>query len=135
VPRTSPYLEEILRLDPVGDHKRITHLVTCYEFPFDTTRSLELAFFRTYAVPAIGTLLDPSGEFAARPQKRYDDTDLIIGLMIEDGYDGETGNDGPGFARLCGGAATHAAGRSKSWGPRARTARVRGPLALFFTAQ
>jgi hypothetical protein len=91
VARTSPYLKEIRRLDPVVDHKRITHLITCYEFPFDTTRSLELAFFRTYAVPAIGTLLDSSGEFAARAQKRYDDTDLIVSLMVEDGYDSDTG--------------------------------------------
>jgi hypothetical protein len=89
--RTSPYLKEIRRLDPVVDHKRITRLITCYEFPFDTTRSLELAFFRTYAVPAIGTLLDSSGEFAARAQKRYDDTDLIVSLMVEDGYDSDTG--------------------------------------------
>ena len=76
VTRSSPYLDEILRLDPVADHKRITHLVVCYEFPFDTTRALELAFFRTYAVPAIGELLDSTGEFARGAQRRYDDTDL-----------------------------------------------------------
>jgi hypothetical protein len=91
VPPKSPYLEEITRLDPVADHKRITHLITCYEFPFDTTRALEMAFFRTYAVPTIGTLLDTTGEFAARAQKRYDDTDLIVSLMVEDGYDSDTG--------------------------------------------
>ncbi|TMK90526.1 MAG: DUF2236 domain-containing protein, partial [Actinobacteria bacterium] len=74
--RRSPYLEEILRLDPVADHKRITQLVVCYEFPFDTTRSLEMAFFRTDAVPEIGERLDSTQEFARRAQRRYDDTDL-----------------------------------------------------------
>src|SRR5437868_10969970 len=68
--RSSPYLDEILRLDPVADHKRIMHLVVCYEFPFDTTRSLEMAFFRTYAVPAIGERLDSTREFALRALRR-----------------------------------------------------------------
>ena len=89
--RSSPYLDEILRLDPVADHKRITHLVVCYEFPFDTTRALELAFFRTYAVPAIGELLDSTGEFARGAQRRYDDTDLIVSMIVEEGYDSDRG--------------------------------------------
>lgn len=87
----SPYLEEILRLDPVADHKRIVHLHVSYEFPFDTTRSLEFALFRTYAVPSIARLLDSTGEFGQRAQKRYDDTDILISAMLEDGYDGELG--------------------------------------------
>jgi hypothetical protein len=45
------HLDEILRLDPIADHRRIVLLDVCYEFPFDTTRSLELALFRTFAVP------------------------------------------------------------------------------------
>jgi hypothetical protein len=89
--RRSPYLEEILRLDPVADDERIVHLDTCYEFPFDTTRSLELALFRTFAVPSIGALLDATGEFAERAQKRYDDTDLILSTIAEAGYSSEDG--------------------------------------------
>lgn len=89
--RRSPYLEEILRLDPVADDERIVHLDTCYEFPFDTTRSLELALFRTFAVPSIGALLDSTGEFAERAQKRYDDTDLILSTIAEAGYSSEDG--------------------------------------------
>jgi hypothetical protein len=89
--RRSPYLEEILRLDPVADHERIVHLDTCYEFPFDTTRSLELALFRTFAAPSIGSLLDSTGEFAGRAQKRYDDTDLILSTIAESGYSSEEG--------------------------------------------
>jgi ER-bound oxygenase mpaB/B'/Rubber oxygenase, catalytic domain len=89
--RRSPYLEEILRLDPLVDDERIVHLDTCYEFPFDTTRSLELALFRTFAVPSIGALLDSTGEFAERAQKRYDDTDLILSTIAEAGYSSEEG--------------------------------------------
>jgi hypothetical protein len=89
--RRSPYLEEILRLDPVADNERIVYLDTCYEFPFDTTRSLELALFRTFAVPSIGSLLDSTGEFAERTQKRYDDTDLILSTIAEAGYSSEEG--------------------------------------------
>lgn len=48
------------------------------EFPWDTQRSLELAFYRTYAVPSIATLLDSTGEFTERAQKRYDDTQILI---------------------------------------------------------
>ena len=36
-------------------------------------------------------MLDSTGEFARAAQKRYDDTDLIISTMLEDGYDSETG--------------------------------------------
>jgi hypothetical protein len=89
--RRSPYLEEILRLDPVADHERIVYLDTCYEFPFDTTRSLELALFRTFAVGSVGALLDSTGEFAARAQKRYDDTDLILSTIAEAGYSSAEG--------------------------------------------
>lgn len=84
-------LEEILRLDPVEDHERIVRLDACYEFPWDTARSLELALFRTFAVPSIGELLDSTGEFTQRTRKRYDDTDLLLSSFAEAGYDSEEG--------------------------------------------
>lgn len=84
-------LAEIRRLDPVADHQRIVFLSSCFDFPFDTTRALEFALFRTYCVPSISALLDSTGEFHARPQKRYDDTDLIISELMEWGYDSERG--------------------------------------------
>src|SRR5262245_32407899 len=84
-------LDEIRRLDPVMDHQRIVFLTTCYEFPWDTTRALEFALYRTYCVPSISGLLDRTGEFARRPQKRYDDTDLIVSELMEWGYDSERG--------------------------------------------
>jgi hypothetical protein len=89
--RESPYLQEIRRLDPVRDHVRIVFLDACYEFPFDTARSLELAFFRTFAVPRIAELLGSTGEFTERALRRYDDTDLLISSFAENGYDSDVG--------------------------------------------
>lgn len=90
MPRRS-HIDEIRRLDPERDHLRIVFLVTYHEFPFDMTRSLEFALFRTFAVPSIATLLAHTGEFTERPQKRYDDTDLILTEILENGYDSPRG--------------------------------------------
>jgi hypothetical protein len=87
----SPVLDEIRQLDPVADHQRIVFLSTRVDFPFDTTRSLEFALFRTFAVPSIAALLDRTEEFARRPQRRYDDTDIIVSELMEHGYDSERG--------------------------------------------
>jgi len=84
-------LKQIQALDPERDHQRIVFLCSCYEFPFDTTRSLEFALFRTFAVPSISELLDRTGEFARRAQKRYDDTDIIVSELMEWGYDSDRG--------------------------------------------
>jgi hypothetical protein len=84
-------LNAIERLDPEKDHQRIIFLSTCYDFPFDTTRALEFALFRTFCVPSISALLDRTGEFAQRSQKRYDDTDIIVSELLEWGYDSERG--------------------------------------------
>ena len=37
-------------------------------------------------------LLDGTGEFRNRPQKRYDDTDIIVSELMEHGYDSERGS-------------------------------------------
>jgi hypothetical protein len=84
-------LDEIRSLDPQRDHLRIVFLSTCYEFPWDTTRALEFALFRTFCVPSISALLDKTGEFQARAQKRYDDTDIIVSELMEHGYDSDRG--------------------------------------------
>jgi hypothetical protein len=84
-------LKEIRRLDPVTDHQRIVFLSTCFEFPFDTTRALEFALYRTYCVPSVSALLDRTGEFARDAQKRYDDTDIIVSELLEWGYDSDRG--------------------------------------------
>jgi hypothetical protein len=84
-------LDRIRALDPEKDHQRIVLLNTRCEFPFDTTRALEFALFRTYCVPSISGLLDQTQEFAKRAQRRYDDTDLLISELMEWGYDSERG--------------------------------------------
>ncbi len=84
-------LGAIRRLDPEKDHQRIIFLSTCYDFPFDTTRALEFALFRTFCVPSVSALLDRTGEFRNRAQKRYDDTDIIVSELIEWGYDSDRG--------------------------------------------
>ncbi len=84
-------LHAIEQLDPEKDHQRIVFLSTCYDFPFDTTRALEFALFRTFGVPSISTLLDRTGEFSSRAQKRYDDTDIIVSELLEWGYESERG--------------------------------------------
>ena len=84
-------LHRIQQLDPEKDHVEIYGLTGCYEFPWDQIRSLEIALYRTYCVPSISALLDSTGEFAQRTQKRYDDTSLIVAEMSAFGYDSERG--------------------------------------------
>jgi ER-bound oxygenase mpaB/B'/Rubber oxygenase, catalytic domain len=65
-------------LDPETDHVEIYRNVVMHEFPWDMNQALSFALFRTYAVPGIGGLLDETGEFTSRVQKRYDDTALLL---------------------------------------------------------
>ncbi|CAL9373262.1 hypothetical protein SUDANB120_00906 [Streptomyces sp. enrichment culture] len=83
-------LREILGLDPDKDFLAIYRLTATYEFPWDFTRALELALFRTYAVPGIGRLLAETAEFTERAQKRYDDTALLLNAVVEHGFAHET---------------------------------------------
>lgn len=84
-------LHYIQQLDPITDHCQIVHILGGYEFPWDITRSLEIALFRTYCVPSISALLDKTGEFRYRPQKRYDDTALMMAEIMKWGYDSDRG--------------------------------------------
>ena len=65
-------------LDPETDFVEIYRNVVMHEFPWDMNQALSFALFRTYAVPGIGRLLDETGEFTRRVQKRYDDTALLL---------------------------------------------------------
>lgn len=89
--RASPALRKIETLDPVRDYEEIARLDACYEFPFDTTRALEFALFRTFASPTISAILDSTQQFGRHAQRRYDDTDLILSEMLEEGLDSERG--------------------------------------------
>nr|MDT0522590.1 oxygenase MpaB family protein [Streptomyces sp. DSM 41633] len=84
-------LKEIQRLDPDRDFLEIYRLTVTYEFPWDITRALELALYRTYAVPGIGRLLDETAELTERSQKRYDDTALLLDTVVQHGFDTEEG--------------------------------------------
>jgi hypothetical protein len=87
----SRVLGEIEQLDPTRDFERISFLSTNFDFPWDVDQSLNLAFFKTYAAPSISSLLERTGEFSARGQKRYDDTRLILAQMLDHGLDSEPG--------------------------------------------
>lgn len=82
---------EIASLDARRDCQRIVHLLYAHEFPFDLLRSTELALFHTYGSRSVSRLLDRTGEFALRGQKRYDDTRLLIGQFMECGWDDPLG--------------------------------------------
>jgi ER-bound oxygenase mpaB/B'/Rubber oxygenase, catalytic domain len=86
-------LHKIEKLDPRSDHLEIYHLMCGYEFPWDMTRALEVALYRTYCVPSISALLDRTGEFYKRTQKRYDDTALIVAEISKWGYDSARGRE------------------------------------------
>src|SRR5215204_1022608 len=81
----------IEQLDPATDYAEIYRLMGTREFPWDMTQSLSFALFRTYAVPSIGDLLARTGELTGRPQKRYDDTVLILDAIVEHGMDSSEG--------------------------------------------
>ena len=82
---------EIASLDARRDCQRIVQLLATCEFPEDLLRSTELALFHTYGSRSVARLLDRTGEFACRGQKRYDDTRLLIAQFIESGWDGAAG--------------------------------------------
>ncbi|MET8163496.1 oxygenase MpaB family protein [Streptomyces sp. NPDC005329] len=84
-------LRQIRRMDPYEDASEIYRLTAAYEFPWDVTRALELALYRTYAVPSIGRLLAETAELTDRAQKRYDDTSLLLGAVVEHGFESEQG--------------------------------------------
>ncbi len=83
--------KEIERLDPKADCQRIVFLTAYLEFPWDMTRALELALFRTFAVPSIAELLDRTGEFGQDTLRRYDDTAIIINEIMINGFESERG--------------------------------------------
>ncbi|WP_344875477.1 oxygenase MpaB family protein [Allokutzneria multivorans] len=81
----------IERLDPVEHHLLIYRTSAGLELPWDYTRALELALFRTFCVPSISRLVDRTREFAERPQRRYDDTRVLMGELALHGYDSVRG--------------------------------------------
>ncbi|MFW0786082.1 oxygenase MpaB family protein [Gordonia sp. CPCC 206044] len=85
---------EIARLDASDDAQLVAQSLATREFPWGITQSLSFALFRTYAVPSIGELLYDTGEFTEHPQKRYDDTVLLLDAPVEHGFDSPRGRAG-----------------------------------------
>lgn len=93
LPRTRFALRDYLAtLDPQRDCQEISYAITCREFPWDVTRSLEFALFRVFGVAKGTPLLVQTGEFVQRTQKRYDDTVLILSEILEHGVDSPRGH-------------------------------------------
>ncbi|MDM7937177.1 MAG: oxygenase MpaB family protein [Cyanobium sp. CZS 48M] len=76
---------------PLQEAEATCHHLAGVVFPWDLTRSLELALLKTFCVPSISALLDRTGEFAQRPRKRYDDTGLMVAELLRHGIDSEAG--------------------------------------------
>jgi len=80
-------------LDPERDHQLIVHYLAGWEFPWDYVRALEMALYRTFCAPTTSALLDRTREFHDRPQRRYDDTSLLMAEIMEWGYDSDRGRE------------------------------------------
>lgn len=78
-------------LDPEADFHEIFRRLATYEFPWDINQALSFALFRTYAVPSIGNLLDETDQFNDEPQKRYDDTAILLEVPLLQGFDSANG--------------------------------------------
>lgn len=74
-----------------SDPEIVARTLSTLVFAWDIERALEFALFRTYAIPSISGLLARTGEFEARPLKRYDDTELILSEIMENGADSPRG--------------------------------------------
>lgn len=75
-----------LKLDPEHDNEEIVKWMVLDTWRFDLVRATEIALLKTFAFPEISKILVDSGEFIKRPQKRYDDTDLLLATFIENGH-------------------------------------------------
>jgi hypothetical protein len=75
MPAGSPFPQQ---LDPDRDYRLIFRQAFDVDFGWEVRRALELAIFHTFAAPSISAILDRTGEFAHRGQKRYDDTVALL---------------------------------------------------------
>lgn len=87
-----PFTKQIEDLDPKEDFEKICFLLTYHCFPWDMEKALEFALFRTFAVPSVSRLLVATGEFIKHTRKRYDDTELLLYEILENGIDSERGS-------------------------------------------
>jgi hypothetical protein len=81
----------IRELDPELDYLRIYQTMLRFEFPWDMKLGLNLAFNRSFSVPAIAAVHTATGELTDRTQKRIDDTGLLMFEMVLNGLDAPRG--------------------------------------------
>ena len=99
MPSYSQQLElnrDLLRQAPkmeLSDAEQIYHRLALLDLIQDVRIGLQLAFYRTFAVPRIAELLVQTGQFHAQPQKRSIDTGLFMYELIEAGFDSQRGRD------------------------------------------
>ena len=86
-----PWLRWRRRDTEETDPRSMVERMAQWEDPFLYRLSLEFALFRTYAVPSISSLLARTGEFEQRCGKRYDDTDLLLREITEQGLESQRG--------------------------------------------
>ncbi|GAA1401859.1 oxygenase MpaB family protein [Catellatospora coxensis] len=78
-------MSRLQHLDPAVDHHAIYRHLALREFAADVRIGLNLAFYRTFAVPAAARLLLDTGEMTERSTKRTDDTGLMMYEVIAHG--------------------------------------------------
>ncbi|GAA2606010.1 oxygenase MpaB family protein [Paractinoplanes durhamensis] len=74
-------------LDPARDYEQIFRTMLRFEFPWDLRLALNLAFNRSFSVPAVAEILIGTGELTERPRKRADDTGILMYEMVLHGFD------------------------------------------------
>ncbi|WBB81252.1 oxygenase MpaB family protein [Micromonospora sp. WMMD882] len=86
-------LTRIRALHPERDHLAIYQTMLRHEFPWDMKLGLNLAFNRSFSVPAIAAVHTATGELTERTQQRIDDTGLLMYEMVLNGFDQPRGRD------------------------------------------
>ena len=81
----------IRSLAPVRDDAEICRLSLGYHFAEEFPMALRFALLRTFCVPEIAALLDQTGVMYRQPQRRHDDTVLLLAELIEHGLDSARG--------------------------------------------
>ncbi|MBM0275504.1 oxygenase MpaB family protein [Micromonospora tarensis] len=86
-------LNRIRSLDPERDYLDIYQTMLRYEFPWDMKLGLNLAFNRSFSIPAIAAVHIATGELTEHTQKRIDDTGLLMYEMVLNGFEQPRGRD------------------------------------------
>ncbi|GIF96207.1 oxygenase MpaB family protein [Catellatospora citrea] len=82
---TPPAARDTGHPDLSAEHLAVYRRLALREFGADLRIGLNLAFYRTFAVPAIARLLVDTGEMTERTRKRADDTGLMMYELIAHG--------------------------------------------------